>query len=270
MNCGDAISHAMRKRPLYISFGMPKSGSTLAFQLTRTMLELSGIDQSKIGEGIVDEKTNINYVHKLDGPSLNALIVEARNLPGPIAIKTHSRLFPKVAGAFKRGAVFGHAVCRDPRDVALSMLDAARDGRDWGSSRDGTFRTVADTVERLRSGIEIFKRWVALPNVMPIHYERVAFDTETVAAEIAAQLGIETDIPRAVEIATGREFTQLNRGKSQRWKTEMDPADARMLEREFREYIETWCCDVPSAPKARKPAVGFFAKWFSSRHFGLR
>ncbi len=266
MNCGDVFSPAtMRKRPLYISFGMPKSGSTLAFQLTRTMLELAGVDQSKIGEGIVDAKTKINYVHRLDGPSLKELLVDARKRQGPIAIKTHSRVFPKVESAFKRGAMFGHAVFRDPRDVVLSMLDAARDGRDWGGNQDGTFRTVADTVGRVRSGIEIFKKWAALPHVMPIHYERVAFDTERVANEIATQLGIETDIPRAIEIATGREFTQLNQGKSQRWRTEMDPADARMLEKEFGEYIATWCEDIPSVPKPRKPASGFLAKWFPRR-----
>ena len=262
MKYANAFPDAMIRLPLYISFGMPKSGSTLAFELTRTMLELAEIAQSKIGEGVTDPQTKINFVHKLDGPALDALTRDARKITGPIAIKTHSRVFPKVEKALIRGKLIGHAVCRDPRDMALSMLDAAKEGRAWGNSPNGPLRTVADTEKRIASCIEIFKKWAALPNIIPIHYERVAFDTETVAAQIAAQIGIETDIPRAIEIAS-RQFTQLNRGRSQRWKTEMDPADAKRLEQRFGNYIETYCSDIPAVPKPRKPPSRFFPDWLS-------
>lgn len=58
-------------------------------------------------------------------------------------------------------------------------------------------------------------------------------------------------------------FNQFNQGKSQRWKTEMDPADAKRLEGLFRDYIRNYCSEIPSAPKARKPATGFLAKWLA-------
>lgn len=232
---------------------MPKSGSTLTFELTRTMLELAGVAQPKIASGITDPETKINFVSKLDGEAYDALRKEARKLPGPIAIKTHSRIFQRVEVALGKGKTLGHAVCRDPRDMALSMLDAAKEGRAWGGGDTGSFKTVADTVKRLHKSVEIFEQWANAPGIMAIHYERVAFDTEKVASEIAAQLGITVDIPRAIEIATGSRFTQLNQGKSQRWKTQMDPADARMLEKEFRGYIERWCSDIPGNPVERKP-----------------
>ena len=95
--------------------------------------------------------------------------------------------------------------------------------------------------------------------------DRRGQQVQIVAAEIAAQLGITVDIPKAIEIATGTKFTQLNRGKSQRWKSEMDRADARRLEVTFKDYIAKYCHDVPSAPKARKPPTGIFAKWFSRK-----
>ncbi|MES2657080.1 MAG: sulfotransferase domain-containing protein [Verrucomicrobiota bacterium] len=255
----------MTRSPLYLSYGMPKSGSTLAFELTRTMLELAGVPQVKIGEGITDPETKINFVHKLDGPGYEKLRDEAKAIARPIVIKTHSRLFPRLEKLLESGKLLGHAVCRDPRDMALSMLDAAREGRAWGGTEESRFKTVADTEKRLHKSIEMFTKWADSPNIMPIHYERLAFDTESVAAEIAAQLGITVDIPKAIEIATGTKFTQLNRGISQRWKTEMDPADARRLEKTFKSYIETYCHEVPAAPRVRKPPTGFLAKWFSKR-----
>ena len=254
----------MTECPLYLSFGMPKSGSTLTFELTRTMLELAGVPQEKIADGVTDPETKINFVPKLDGEAYDTLRKEAKKIARPIAIKTHSRIFQRVEMALERGKTIGHAVCRDPRDMALSMLDAAKEGRAWGGGETGTFKTVGDTVKRLHKSVEIFEKWANAPGIMTIHYERVAFDTESVAKEIADQLGITVDIPKAIEIATGTKFTQLNQGISQRWKTQMDPADARKLEKEFKVYIERWCSEVPSAPVERKPGKekGLLGKLF--------
>jgi hypothetical protein len=247
----------MTSSPIYLSYGMPKSGSTLAFELTRTMLELAGVPQIKIASGVTDPDTTINFVDKLDGEAFGMLREGAKEIARPIVIKTHSRLFPRVEKFLKTGQVHGHAVCRDPRDMALSMLDAAREGRSWGCG----FKTVADTESRLQKSIDTFMKWMESPNIMPIHYERLAFDTETVAAEIATQLGIAVDIQAAIEIATGTKFTQLNQGISQRWKTQMDPADARRLELRFKDYIGKYCHEIPEAPKPHKPPSGFLAKW---------
>lgn len=245
---------------------MPKSGSTLAFALTATMLEMAGVPQVKIPGDITDPATKINYINKFDGPAWLKLQADADTLAKPLVIKTHSGLFPRIEQALKCGDLFGHAVCRDPRDMALSLLDAAREGRSWGNNQELRYQTVADTVKRLHASITTFEKWMAMPNIIPIHYERLAFDTESVAAEIAAQLGITVDIPQAIVITTRSKFTQFNSGKSQRWKTEMDPADARRLEVEFKDYIETWCREIPAAPKPRKPAPRFFAKWLPRRN----
>lgn len=251
--------------PLYLSFGMPKSGSTLAFELTRTMLEMAGFPQDKLSEGATDPKTKTNFVKRLDGPALDKLLEQVGTSPGPRVIKTHSKLFPRVETALEKKVVIGHAVCRDPRDMALSLMDAAREGRAWGKSPEGIYRTVADTEKRLRASITQFEEWVDNPNVLVVRYELLAFDTERVAREIATQLGITVDLPKAVEIATGSKFTQFNRGQSQRWKTEMDPADARRLAVEFKDYIEEYCQDVVAEPKPHRPRAGWFGKWFAKK-----
>ena len=252
----------MIRAPLYLSYGMPKSGSTLAFELTRTMLELAGVRQERIAPELTQES---NFVLRLDGEALKTLKSAAGETGGPVVIKTHSIQYPRAGKMLARGALSGHAVCRDPRDMALSMLDAAREGRAWGKGPDGPFRNVPDTIKLLHACVRSFNKWAESPNVIPIHYERLAFDTESVAREIAAQLGIDVDIPKAIEIAVGSKFIQFNRGTSQRWKSEMDAADARLLEAEFGDFIRTWCHDIPAAPKPRKPSRGLFARWFPRR-----
>lgn len=252
----------MTSSPLFLSYGMPKSGSTLAFELTRTMLELAGVPQDKLGGGVISTTADVNFVLELNGESFKALKEQTRSLAKPLVIKTHSKLFPRVKNALASGAVLGHAVCRDPRDIALSMLDAAREGRAWGTGPDGPFRTVADTEKRLHAGIRHFLAWAETPNVMPIHYERLAFDTAAVAGEIATQLGIETDLERVIGIVTREKFTQLNQGISQRWKTQMDPSDARRLEKQFADFIGRFCADVPQHPAPVMPKARFFTGWF--------
>ena len=252
----------MTPAPLYLSYGMPKSGSTLAFELTRTLLELAGIPQIKICPKITGPSNRINFAHVLDGTGVEALINEASCLARPIVIKTHCKVFPRIERLLQEGALTGHAVCRDPRDMALSMLDAGREGRAWGGGKGNGFQTVADTEQRLRKSIHAFEKWAQMPNVIPIHYERLAFDTEAVASEICQQLGIEVDISKAVSIATGTKFTQLNRGISQRWRTELHPEDAARLGEMFKDYIATYCSEIPLRPVAHKPKRGLFSRLF--------
>lgn len=255
----------MIQAPFYISFGTPKSGSTLAFQLTRTMLELAGVPQPKLGNGATHSAGEINFIERLDGTAYDKLLETAGTQAQLMVIKTHSRLFPRLEKLIVSGKLIGHAVCRDPRDMALSMLDAAREGRAWGGAGGALYKTVADTEKRLHKNVELFTKWAQVPNIIPLHYERLAFDTESVAQEIASQLGITVDIPKAIKIATGEKFTQFNQGISQRWKTQMDPDDAHRLGAIFKEFIDTYCSDVPEAPIVHKPKTGILTRFFTKR-----
>jgi hypothetical protein len=243
----------MIQAPFYLSFGTPKSGSTLAFQLTKTMLEMAGIPQPRIANDAIKSVGGVNYVDRLDGSAYDDLHQAVGAQAHLIAIKTHSRLFPRIEKLLASGKLIGHAVCRDPRDMALSMLDAAREGRSWGGAGGVIYRSVSDTEDCLRRSVDLFTKWAQSPNIMPLHYERLAFDTESVAREIAMQLGITVDIPKAIQIATGRKFTQFNRGISERWKTQMEPSDAQRLGEIFKDFIKTYCSDVPAVPVAHKP-----------------
>ena len=79
-----------RSRPLiYISYGMWKSGSTLAFELTRAILEQNGHRQIPLSLSGVSVDVRINFVPELHAHQLEAIDQEARTLGSPIVFKTH-------------------------------------------------------------------------------------------------------------------------------------------------------------------------------------
>ena len=63
----------MTKPLLYISYGMAKSGSTLGYQLVRTVLEQAGIAQSYIELPEVIRDAGLNFVEVIRPRELTAL-----------------------------------------------------------------------------------------------------------------------------------------------------------------------------------------------------
>jgi hypothetical protein len=101
---------------------------------------------------------------------------------------------------------------------------------------------------------------------MPKSGSTLAFELTRTMLELAGvpqeKLGIEADLERVIRIVTREKFTQLNQRISQRWKTQMEPSDARRLERKFADFIGKYCADVPQCPAPIKPKAQFFTGWF--------
>src|SRR5687767_3992156 len=113
---------------LYISYGITKTGSTLAFHLTRELLAQCGHDQSKLGEDVVIGTGRINFVR--DWSALSAGVLDPIVRKGAIvAIKTHARPSEDVKRWLRSGLARAQAIYRDPRDIALSLVDAGKQGR---------------------------------------------------------------------------------------------------------------------------------------------
>lgn len=243
---------------LYISYGMPKSGSTLAFELTRTMLEMAGGNQDKLSVAAILPDSPINFVKTLDKPTLENLQQASTSRSTPCVIKTHSKLFPCAARQLRSGRLIGQAVCRDPRDIALSMLDAAHENRAWGNGPKGPFRRAEETIPRIRAQVNHYLAWAACDNILLLHYEQLAFNTAAAAARIAAQLDIQVNITKAIHTVAHERFTQKNRAIPQRWKSEMKPEDAMIIETEFAEFIASHCSDLPTNPVVHTPKKWWF------------
>lgn len=237
-------------RPLlYISYGMAKSGSTLGFKLACAVLEEAGVPQSDLDLRTEMGGDHARFVEVIRPRELGILrrIAEARPR-APIVVKTHGGLWKCVEKGLAEGWIVGHAIARDPRDMALSMLDAAHDGRAWGA-RDGRPHDSADdTLQTIRSQVEKFLRWAQTPGVLPLAYEPLAFATEDAAAAVAGQLGLEIDTAQAARAAK-RQETNFNAGRSHRFETEMSAETSARIHAEFAEFIRDWCAPDFIAPK---------------------
>lgn len=230
----------MGRPRLYICFGVPKSGSTLAYQLTRAAAARSGFDQSALSES----DTVTTQANAIDGaPDVFAETLAAAERAGRhmVVVKTHADPTEAVAEAARTGQVLIQVHARDPRDVALSMCDAAKRGDSWGGEKGGpAIRRPEDTLPRIRRLVRRHNAWASLPGALCLSYEQTAFSPLAAARKIAKHMGVRAAPLRDAFVAK-RRFTQFNQGRSQRYLAEMDTGQREQWYLEFKDHIGTYC-----------------------------
>ncbi|MEL6996932.1 MAG: hypothetical protein AAFP68_01620 [Pseudomonadota bacterium] len=155
--------------------------------------------------------------------------------------KTHADPTPSLVEAVRSGTVWVQVHTRDPRDVALSMLDAAHRDDAWGKThKQEPLQDIDDAKVRLRRLIRRHTAWAELPGALCLNYEHTAFSTLDVARKIAGHMGLPAS-PLRDTLSAKRRFTQLNKGRSQRHLREMSPEQAEDWYRDFREHIDSYC-----------------------------
>lgn len=217
--------------PLFISYGMTKSGSTLAFELQKEVFRSAGADQSHL-DIEQNRSRHINYTWNRD--DFEPFFQVAQSLGRSLVVKTHSTPSEFVQDKLREGEIHALATYRDPRDIALSMLDHGARLREANhSGKFATMLTVEDTLDALDAECRNLLRWKPLPNVHLYSYASVAFSTEQTLLKMADVYGIEVDAENVLSSVLGDGRTlQYNKGVRDRHKTEM-PMDLqrRIVER---------------------------------------
>lgn len=223
---------------LYFSYGMTKTGSTLAFQLVRTALDLCGFPQDRVPLDVVNPVLRRNFVNHISDRQLSELKDQARKRGYPIALKTHMRPDPGVVEMIQSGEAIAHACYRDPRDMALSMLDHAQKSRETGGEEFAELTNLEQTFTNIRSQHDSLTAWLRLPNVMPLYFEDIAFNTVETARRILKQLKLKIDPVVLAEVVKTQRFTQKNKAVRLRHPTEMDPNVSTSIATEFAPLID--------------------------------
>jgi len=213
---------------IYFSYGMTKTGSTLAYHIAHVALEDAGCEQPKIPAPMVEEWRKINFITHLSKQDVDALWEITKTLGYPLLVKTHTRPDPAVIAAINAGQAIASVASRDPRDMALSMLDHGKKARRRGVLPFAEIQTIADTVVSIREQLESRDAWLELPNTLPLNYEEIAFDTETIAEQLLDHMGIPGNPAQIAKTAKAR-FTQLNKGIPHRHETEMSRQDSEYI-----------------------------------------
>lgn len=237
---------------LFISYGLTKSGSTLAFQLTSVALEQAGFAQPRLTVPGLVVAPRINAIEHVNAEQARLLRAELAAIGHPVVVKTHTRPDPALAEMVRAGQALLHVVLRDPRDIALSMLDNGRQSRARGKPAFAEFHTLADTFRGLDDQLETFARWAALPGAQVLRYDMLAFDTQRAAQAILTHLNLPGDA-RAIaqEVLTNR-FTQRNVARPGRHRDEMSEADSAAFRARYAgfydRYFDPAMLDKPAEP----------------------
>lgn len=262
---------------LVLCFGIPKSGSTLAFELVRGVLMGAGYPQDPLRvENVAPTGRGVNFMKALQRgraskeeesderrvtitrESMTRVISEIGD-NRIIAVKTHEAFPPPMfewlenLQAERKLQVF--ASYRDPRDICLSLLDQAQDARDRGRF---TFSRIADlehAVGNVKRRLSSFQRWAALTGSVKLYYETVAFSPDDAITAIEKALGLTADHEAVKKYAFEEAFTQKNKAVSHRH-LELDPEEQKKLRREFGKFI-------------RRAFDGDFDKWLADYRLRL-
>lgn len=222
---------------IYFCFGIPKSGSTLAFELTCALLEAAGHAQVRLRGTLIAEDKKVNFLSRGAMRQFDrgeAQRIEAVAPPHRLlAIKTHGAPTPAVRELAEEGLIMGQANFRDPRDTLLSLMDAGdranRRGR-GAFAKMQDFRTALATYE---SHLAAFEEWIALPGFIATRYDEVAFRGEDFLRRISDQLRLDLpaglDLGELVRHVHQHAFTQLNKGAPRRHRDELTINQALFL-----------------------------------------
>jgi hypothetical protein len=249
---------------LVFSYGIPKSGSTLAFRIATGIAMLGGHRQPlQRAELRTIRGHTYNFARELDPAVLPGLAEKFRRRI--LVVKTHAHPGPEWIAAYEslaaRGLVSAHVNHRDPRDICLALLDAGTMARAKGEMAFSEFVTLEDAIAAVDRYLGELATWEQLPEALTLRYEVAAFRMDEAIDAIKVHFGI--GCPNwLVRLYAGRiAFTHRNKAIPERHRSEMDPGTAARLTRMFRPYLRQMGYEAvsrgaaASAGPARSPAA---------------
>lgn len=279
---------------LVFSYGIPRSGSTLAFELASGVALLGGhwqpmMRRSLLRPGRPLPLANTLHVRLPDGPPKTlkdrllsfALQVAARRATsqghpatvlGPelglahqtfpyvqnldpkalprlaeaagnriLLIKTHAAPCEAWIAAYRelaaRGQARVHVNHRDPRDICLALVDAARIMRARGAPEFTEFTSLDVAIAEVGRYLTELALWNQVPKTLHLHYETCAFKTDAAINLIKADLGLQCSNALVRHYAMRVAFTQRNKAVPNRHRSELDHRQLARLTEAFLPYL---------------------------------
>src|SRR5262249_10164298 len=143
--------------PLYISYGITKSASTFAWQLIKRIAIEGGIPVATLTARSKGINSPEDYIDPISDEKLRLIQVDIGD--APVVIKTHGPATPIAVQLVTQGKAQVFASYRDPRDVALSLLDHAARSRQAGIRDFAEFHELADTLGAIEFQIRRLDAW---------------------------------------------------------------------------------------------------------------
>lgn len=236
---------------ILFSYGIPKSASTFAWYLIKTIAISGGISVATLSPRSKGTNSIEDYVDPLSDENLRLVIAEAGDKS--VVLKTHGWPTRGVVDLIKSGNGLAFASYRDFRDVALSLMDHAARSRKCGNKDFAEFYKLSDTISLLQDQERRFSEWRRLCDPLLIPYDEICFDTRTTIKRIADRLSVSVDVESIfTSLVNEREhLPQFNKGEKSRFMREMDLASSNLIVKTFSQYFEELFLRPLSTPPSR-------------------
>jgi len=229
---------------LVICYGMAKSGSTLAFELTKGVLSAAGHDQGKVKSAGLKKRRGGNYVAELTRESVVDIVSAIE--PGRIvAAKTHKCFEDEDFAWFEEMQIQRKiqvvASYRDPRDMCLSLVDHGARSRESGQESYAHVEDLKDAARLISHAIPKFRKWASLNGSLRLYYDTVAFAPDVAIDALESVLGVTCNHEDAKRHAFEDSFTQFNKAQKKRFESELSDRQKNDMERRFGDFIAQVC-----------------------------
>ena len=230
---------AAEKSPsLYFSFGVTKTGSTLAYRMARHFLECRGHSQALLPDHLQVIRKDLNSWSQANHELLEEIVdwVSARGIF--LALKTHRAPTVTVRRLLKQGRAMGHATFRDPREIALSLVDHGRESQERGHDpvRFRDLKDATDSLDLIERQLGIFDRWENLPRIETWYYDDFAFNPDLSFDKLARQTGLKPLTQAERDAFDGSAGTKFNKAVLHRWKSELTTAESEEFKQRFSDF----------------------------------
>ena len=230
---------------IYICFGMTKSASTFLYQLIEETFRTAGRPAARLGPPFCPRWSAENYVDDIEPELLERISTTLGKRD--VILKTHQWLHPEVARRIDERSLLACASIRDPREIALAMVDHGRRSRRRGDAEFAECHTVFDTFPSLDNQTANFARWSALKRIEIFRFNEICFDSAAVVARIAAQVGVAVDPAEVSRPFRDKGLIgQFNKGAALRYREMAPDQQSVFLERYAKLYRE-FRFDTPAA-----------------------
>jgi hypothetical protein len=239
---------------IYICYGITKSASTFLYQLTEETFRAAGRKIIRLGPPHRASDSVENYFNFINIDLLREIQDLAKERD--VVLKTHGPPLAEIAGLVASGHVLASSSIRDPREIALSMIDHGHRSRQWKSARFSEFVHVADTLNALDIQIGIFQSWAKIEGVKIFKYNDICYDSASVVAGIASQIGAEVDADKILsKFKSKTTIGQFSKGKALRY-SELSSEDQEIFLERYADLYRAFEFETANARRVAEEQKG--------------
>ena len=144
---------------LFISYGMTRSGSTLAFETEKAILEKYGMPQEKI---IIKGLENWieNYLPEKYLSDINSLKkINEKTGTNFVVFKTHGAANEKLLNFIRKFKIPVTISVRDPKDIAISLLEISKKNRSINETGFIDIISFKDSIKNIEEDLWRLETW---------------------------------------------------------------------------------------------------------------